>query len=115
MAKVEMSLNEYNEMRDELLLYKDLLKKLTTASVDTYYYQRIVEGTLDSMTVRSNYEDLTTHQKNLLQMMVEENFPGELKGLVDSGEYVLEEAYSNFSMSLCEIRKLNSEEINETF
>lgn len=71
MAKVEMSLNEYNAMKEELDFLKRVVKEVTTPKVDDWYLDHI----RTHHTETTGSAELTPEVKAYLEEQIKKNTP----------------------------------------
>lgn len=115
MSKVEMSLKEYNEIMEELKLYKSTLIGLLTASKEDYYLDRIKEGESYNFYLESDRECLTKAQKEFCKSIVMNNLPDAYKELIESGRAKIEyssynDVYAHLGNIIVEAIKVGDEE-----
>lgn len=75
MAKVEMSLQEYNELKTELDFLKRVVKEITTAEYDSWYEEYYKNG--QSYAVSS---DVSNEVREFLEKECIKNLPEKFKG-----------------------------------
>ena len=76
MAKVEMSLNEYDAIKKELELYKGIVTRMFTVKLsdDDYYFNRIKNGETDSIFLQSDYT-FTTEENDVITDIINKSVP----------------------------------------
>lgn len=71
MAKVEMSLNEYNAMKEELDFLKRVVKEVTTPKVDDWN----LDYARNQHTDTTGYAEITPEVKSYLEEQIKKNIP----------------------------------------
>lgn len=105
MSKVEMTLKEYNEMRDELLLYKRVVNLLTEPSVTEHSISAFREGTISTLyLVNDSIQD--PEILALLKESIVKNMPESVTSL--ESDYEIEVEFP-ISMDIARVRKIKEE------
>lgn len=92
MSSVSMSIKEYNELRDELLLYKRVLNDMLTPQLDAWsvdWYNNNPETTISVSGF--SYEKLTKESRELLSSIVEEKVRSTYSDV--EGEFKIEDLF----------------------
>lgn len=93
MSSVSMSIKEYNELRDELLLYKRVLHDMLTPYVDSWsvdWYNSKSDATIS--VGGYTYNKLTKESRELLSSIVEEKVRSTYSD-VEIGEFKVEDLF----------------------
>lgn len=114
MSEVKMSIKEYNEMRDELLLYKRVLSNLLRPEFTPWDVQWYQENPSSSLQAKSrSLREMDNEVKDFIKSFVEKNFDNMMRDLpenIDIGEIDLESFYVN----ILSIRHSDKNEVVET-